>query len=263
VGHLRQHGFAVKGIDVTNLDPIKTQHGVPADLQSCHTALVNGYVIEGHVPADLIVRVLRERPPVLGLAVPGMPAGSHCTDLFSERARQKTAWGSLTRAAIQAMIVDLGEHSASGLLVPQVERNPKPRLLEVADIYAYAGARANGPAHDQLQERFRDLCRSIVPQWMDFNFSKAQVWNGTAEHVRQHPRVAATPLQTTSFVTVGRRLPRPLNLVKLEDAPREGFVRPQRGGHLRQCGNSRGSDARSRVLVWVVFGLKLTAFGLL
>ena len=76
MGHLRQHGFVVKGIDVTNLDPIKSQHGVPADLQSCHTALVNGYVIEGHVPAELIVRVLRERPPVLGLAVPGMPAGS-------------------------------------------------------------------------------------------------------------------------------------------------------------------------------------------
>ena len=54
-----------------------------------------------------------------------------------------------------------------------------------------------------------------------------------------------------------------LELVKLADAPREGFVTPQRGGHRRQCGNPRGSDARSRVLVWVLFGLKLTAFGLL
>jgi hypothetical protein len=49
---------------------------VPTKLQGCHTALVGGYVVEGHVPADLIDRLLRERPSVAGLAVPGMPAGS-------------------------------------------------------------------------------------------------------------------------------------------------------------------------------------------
>jgi hypothetical protein len=49
---------------------------VPAALQSCHTGVVDGYVIEGHVPADLIDRLLRDRPPVVGLAVPGMPVGS-------------------------------------------------------------------------------------------------------------------------------------------------------------------------------------------
>jgi hypothetical protein len=49
---------------------------VPSALEGCHTALVDGYVIEGHVPADLIERLLRERPPITGLAVPGMPAGS-------------------------------------------------------------------------------------------------------------------------------------------------------------------------------------------
>jgi hypothetical protein len=76
VGHLRQHGFPVKTEDRTDLQPIKARHGVPERLQGCHTALVDGYVIEGHVPADLIVRLLRERPPVVGLAVPGMPAGS-------------------------------------------------------------------------------------------------------------------------------------------------------------------------------------------
>jgi hypothetical protein len=59
-----------------DLQPIKAQHQVPADLQACHTALIDGYVIEGHVPADLIRRLLRERPKVLGLAVPGMPIGS-------------------------------------------------------------------------------------------------------------------------------------------------------------------------------------------
>ena len=61
---------------LTDLRPIKAKHGVPADLEACHTALVDGYVVEGHVPADLIVRLLRERPKAVGLAVPGMPAGS-------------------------------------------------------------------------------------------------------------------------------------------------------------------------------------------
>jgi hypothetical protein len=49
---------------------------VPRELESCHTALVGGYVVEGHVPADVIDRLLRERPPVAGIAVPGMPTGS-------------------------------------------------------------------------------------------------------------------------------------------------------------------------------------------
>jgi hypothetical protein len=49
---------------------------VPAKLRSCHTALIDGYIIEGHVPADLIEKLLKERPAVLGLAVPGMPVGS-------------------------------------------------------------------------------------------------------------------------------------------------------------------------------------------
>ena len=66
----------MKTENLTNLQPIKAKHGVPTDLQACHTGLVGGYVVEGHVPADLIVRLLRERPKVGGLAVPGMPAGS-------------------------------------------------------------------------------------------------------------------------------------------------------------------------------------------
>ena len=55
---------------------IKGKYRVPADLEGCHTALVGGYVIEGHVPADTIKRLLRERPQVVGVAVPGMPPGS-------------------------------------------------------------------------------------------------------------------------------------------------------------------------------------------
>ena len=76
MGHLRSNGFTVTERNETDLAPIKRRHGVPSALESCHTALVEGYVIEGHVPADLIDRLLRERPKVAGLAVPGMPVGS-------------------------------------------------------------------------------------------------------------------------------------------------------------------------------------------
>lgn len=55
---------------------IKAAQGVPSELQSCHTAIVDGYIVEGHVPAADIQRLLRERPQVRGLAVPGMPVGS-------------------------------------------------------------------------------------------------------------------------------------------------------------------------------------------
>ena len=63
-------------VDTDDLAPVKGKHGVPVALRSCHTGLVDGYVIEGHVPADLIDRLLRERPKIAGLAVPGMPAGA-------------------------------------------------------------------------------------------------------------------------------------------------------------------------------------------
>ncbi len=66
----------MKPEDVDDLAPIKRKLGVPRALQSCHTAEVEGYVVEGHVPADLIDRLLRERPAVAGLAVPGMPIGA-------------------------------------------------------------------------------------------------------------------------------------------------------------------------------------------
>lgn len=86
VAHLRRHGFRVKVEDVADLQPIKARYGVPAPLQSCHTGLVDGYVVEGHVPADLIERLLRERPLVVGLAVPGMPVGSPGMEVPGARA---------------------------------------------------------------------------------------------------------------------------------------------------------------------------------
>jgi hypothetical protein len=76
VKHLSANGFVVSPRDVTNMDEIKRTMNVPSALQSCHTAVVDRYVIEGHVPADVIKKFLAEKPAALGLAVPGMPTGS-------------------------------------------------------------------------------------------------------------------------------------------------------------------------------------------
>lgn len=76
VGHLRKAGFSVTAVDTARLDAIKTRLGVPSELAACHTAEMAGYVIEGHVPAAAIERLLVERPRATGLAVPGMPVGS-------------------------------------------------------------------------------------------------------------------------------------------------------------------------------------------
>lgn len=70
------NGFAVQIRDTDDLTSIKAAQGVSSELQSCHTAIVDGYIVEGHVPATDIQRLLRERPQVRGLAVPGMPVGS-------------------------------------------------------------------------------------------------------------------------------------------------------------------------------------------
>jgi hypothetical protein len=76
VMHVAAAGFKPAINDVEDIDAIKQRYGVPAALQSCHTALVGGYVVEGHVPAADIKRLLAERPKVVGIAVPGMPAGT-------------------------------------------------------------------------------------------------------------------------------------------------------------------------------------------
>ncbi len=76
VEHMKQAGFDLTVNDVPNVGEIKAQHHVPADAQSCHTALVGGYVVEGHVPADVVKQLLKEKPAVVGIAVPGMPMGS-------------------------------------------------------------------------------------------------------------------------------------------------------------------------------------------
>ncbi len=74
--HLEAAGFKVSTKDVRDMTAVKAEHGITAQLASCHTAIIDGYVVEGHVPADAIMRMLDERPDIAGLAVPGMPIGS-------------------------------------------------------------------------------------------------------------------------------------------------------------------------------------------
>ncbi|MDX9844888.1 MAG: DUF411 domain-containing protein [Aquabacterium sp.] len=76
VEHMRNAGFTVNVSEVDDTSPTRKRLGMPAKLGSCHTALVGGYVLEGHVPADDVKRLLRNKTAGLGLSVPGMPVGS-------------------------------------------------------------------------------------------------------------------------------------------------------------------------------------------
>ena len=76
VRHMTKAGFAVTAVDVNDIGAIKTKLGIPDALATCHTAEVEGYLVEGHVPAVVVERLLRERPKAKGVAVPGMPLGS-------------------------------------------------------------------------------------------------------------------------------------------------------------------------------------------
>ncbi|WP_312361836.1 DUF411 domain-containing protein [Agrobacterium sp.] len=73
---MKNAGFSVVSKDVDDMDAVKKRFAVPADMQGCHTAILAGYFIEGHVPLEAITRLLVERPDIAGLAVPGMPSGS-------------------------------------------------------------------------------------------------------------------------------------------------------------------------------------------
>jgi len=76
IEHMRASGFEVRVEELEDLSLVKRTAAVPDHLQSCHTARVGGYTVEGHVPASDVVRLLEERPDAIGLAVPGMPSGS-------------------------------------------------------------------------------------------------------------------------------------------------------------------------------------------
>lgn len=76
IAHLEDAGFEVEAIDSDDMNAVKQRFGVPRNMASCHTARVAGYTIEGHVPADEILRLLSDKPDAVGLSVPGMPVGS-------------------------------------------------------------------------------------------------------------------------------------------------------------------------------------------
>jgi hypothetical protein len=73
---MREAGFEVRVTEMEDLEPLKTRLGVTPELASCHTGVIGGYVLEGHVPAADVARLLKEKPEATGLAVPGMPIGS-------------------------------------------------------------------------------------------------------------------------------------------------------------------------------------------
>lgn len=78
---LKPKGFNVNTIALDDVTPVKNQAGIPLALRSCHTAKIGGYVFEGHVPADLIIKVLKDKPKIAGLAAPGMPLGAPGMDI--------------------------------------------------------------------------------------------------------------------------------------------------------------------------------------
>lgn len=73
---LESSGFIVETVLTSDMDPIKRKYGIPSDMDSCHTALVEGYFVEGHVPLEAVNKLLSERPVIDGIALPDMPAGS-------------------------------------------------------------------------------------------------------------------------------------------------------------------------------------------
>ena len=85
LAHVKAEGFAVKDIVTDEMQAIKEQHGVSPELASCHTALVGGYVVEGHVPASDIKTLLKNKPTVKGLSVPGMPVGTPGMDMNGKK----------------------------------------------------------------------------------------------------------------------------------------------------------------------------------
>ena len=74
--YLQENGVTVETVMTDDTASIKKEYGIPEDLWSCHTTIVDGYYIEGHVPIDVVLKLLQERPAVDGIALPGMPSGS-------------------------------------------------------------------------------------------------------------------------------------------------------------------------------------------
>jgi hypothetical protein len=102
VDYIKAAGFPVEVHDVDDIGEIAAASGVPSALGSCHTALVQGYVIEGHVPADLIQKLLTEKPKLAGLSVPGMVVGSPGMDGNPAQKYDVVSWTSAGKTAVYA-----------------------------------------------------------------------------------------------------------------------------------------------------------------
>ncbi len=108
IDHLREAGFDVEATDLPDLTAFKAMNGIPNDLSSCHTAIVEGYLIEGHVPASDITKLLKERPKIAGLTVPGMPMGSpgmEHPDPERHEAFEVLAFGGTTESGSRSVTV--------------------------------------------------------------------------------------------------------------------------------------------------------------
>lgn len=92
VDHMREAGFEVDARNLNDLIPVKIDAGVPPRMSSCHTALIDGYVVEGHIPAEHVKRLLEDRPDIVGIAVPGMPIGSPGMEGIGARPYQVLSW---------------------------------------------------------------------------------------------------------------------------------------------------------------------------
>ncbi|KAA0686118.1 MULTISPECIES: DUF411 domain-containing protein [Azospirillum] len=94
VKHMIAAGFTVKVHEVEDVEPIKEKHGIPEQLHSCHTSVVGGYAIEGHVPAEDVKRLLAERPNAKGLSAPGMPQDAPGMDMKTGEPYQVVLFGT-------------------------------------------------------------------------------------------------------------------------------------------------------------------------
>jgi len=104
VEHMRAAGFQVETRDIRDLMAVKIDAGVPTAMSSCHTALIDGYTVEGHVPADEVKRMLAERPDVAGIGVPGMPTGSPGMEGPGAKPYEVLSWDHEGKAAVYAEI---------------------------------------------------------------------------------------------------------------------------------------------------------------
>ena len=102
VSHMRENGFSVEVHEQYDVTPKKDEYGVPRHLRSCHTATIGGYVVEGHVPAGVVRRLLAEKPEVAGISVPGMPMGSPGMEGYRKDAYDVVSFGKNGKTGVYA-----------------------------------------------------------------------------------------------------------------------------------------------------------------